>query len=107
MNAHELFQLFVGEIGINWHDYLYELRYWHILLISRGYAKRQRPAWEQARLAAYSSAFALGSKNTPPEIQEWLPFPWEQQQEKILEADEIEEIRNRIREENKKNSGQQ
>lgn len=93
----------VGEIGINWREYLYELEHWQIYLIIRGYYNRQHPAWERARLIAYQSAFAFGSKNTPPPVNEWLPFPWEHLKEDPLDEDEIEEIRQRIREENKKN----
>lgn len=92
----------VGEIGIHWREYLYELDHWQIYLIIRGYYNRQHPAWERARLIAYQSAFAFGSKNTPP-VNEWLPFPWEKEEEDPIVENEIKEIRQRIREENMKN----
>jgi len=94
--------LVVGEIGIHWREYLYKLEHWQIYLIIRGYYNRQHPAWERARLIAYQSAFAFGSKSTPPPVNEWLPFPWEHVKEDPLDKKEIEAIRQRIREENKK-----
>jgi len=95
--------LVVGEIGIHWREYLYELEHWQIYLIIRGYYSRQHPAWERARLIAYQSAFAFGSKNTPPPVNEWLPFPWENVKEDPLDEEEIEAIRQSIRMENEKN----
>lgn len=93
----------MGEIGINWHEYLYRLRYWQILLITRGYLCRLRPSWEQARLVAYNAAFAFGSKNTP-DIYSWFRFPWEREKEdEILDEEAINEIREKIKAENKRN----
>ena len=67
----------MGEIGISWRDYLYELTYCHLTLIDRGYRRRHRADWEQARLIAYCAAHAMGGKNIPA-IEKWMPLPWEQ-----------------------------
>lgn len=80
----------MGEIGIDRREYLYELKYWEILLISRGYQKRQHPAWEQARLMAYCAAHAMGSKEPPPPPKDWIRFPWESETRAISEEEEAE-----------------
>lgn len=67
----------MGEIGISWRDYLYELTYCQLTLIDRGYRRRHRANWEQARLIAYCAAHAMGGKNIPA-IEKWMPLPWEQ-----------------------------
>ena len=92
----------MGEVGIYWRDYLYELSFAQILLISRGYHARHHSGWEQARLIAYNAAFAFGSKTTPPPADEWLPFPWEKQPDIELTEEEVERERERIRQENEK-----
>ena len=66
----------MGEIGISWRDYLYELTYCQLTLIDRGYRRRHRANWEQARLIAYCAAHAMGGKNIPT-IEKWMPLPWE------------------------------
>jgi hypothetical protein len=86
----------VGEIGINRREYLYELDYVDILLIIRGYQRRQHSGWEQARLIAYNARFCMGAKN-PPTPLEWLPFPWER--EPLPTDDEINELRELIKQE--------
>ena len=67
----------MGEIGISWRDYLYELTYCQLILIDRGYRRRHRADWEQARLIAYCAAHAMGGQNIPT-IEKWMPLPWEQ-----------------------------
>lgn len=103
MNAHEQYELLVGEIGIDRLQYLYSLDYWEIILISRGYQHRCRMSWEQSRLIAYNARFCMGAKN-PPTLSEWLPFPWnetEDDDEKLTD-DEINDLRQRIIEENRR-----
>ncbi|MBR5776583.1 MAG: hypothetical protein IKY42_10095 [Bacteroidaceae bacterium] len=82
----------MGEIGYNRREYLYILSFCDILLISRGYFCRHHAGWEQARLVAYNAHYCMGSKTTPPAVNEWLPFPWEKNIN-IPTDEEIEEIR--------------
>jgi hypothetical protein len=93
--------MLVGEIGIPRHEFLYELRLWEIILITRGYFKRYHPAWEQARLIAYNAAHCMGSKNAPV-ITQWLKFPWETSHDTELSDEEVNEMREMIRKENEK-----
>lgn len=97
--------MLVGEIGIPRTEYLYELKYWEILLITRGYFRRYHSGWEQARLVAYNAHYCMGSKNTPPTVQEWLPLPWEREaSDPLLSEDEVEELRREIQRENERNA---
>ena len=90
--------MFVGEIGVNRREYLFDLTFCEILLISRGYFRRQHAGWEQARLVAYNAHYAMGCKNTPPSVSEWLPFPWEK--DELPSDEEIEETRKLLQAEN-------
>ena len=92
--------MLVGEIGIPRREFLYELRLWEIILITRGYFRRYHPGWEQSRLIAYHAAHAFGSKHQPPPITQWLPFPWEKS--KAPSDDEVNEIREEIKREEAK-----
>lgn len=91
--------MLVGEIGIPRREVLYELQYWEIILIIRGYFRRYHPGWEQARLIAYNAAHCMGAKN-PPTITQWLKFPWEHEHAEEISDDEVNEIRKQIKAEN-------
>ena len=88
-----MFQMFVGEIGINFRDYLYRLTFCQILLISRGYHNRHHAGWEQARLVAYNARFCMGSKDPIPLITEWIKFPWEITPSTPISQEDINELR--------------
>lgn len=94
--------MLVGEIGIPRREVLEELKLWEIVLITRGYFKRYHPGWEQARLIAYNAAHAFGSKHQPPPVTQWLPFPWESSRNDLPSDDEVNEIREAIRQEEMK-----
>ena len=89
--------MLVGEIGISRHEFLYELKLWEIILITRGYFRRYHPGWEQARLISYHAAHAFGSKHQPPPITQWMVFPWEKAE--APSDDEVNEIREAIKKE--------
>ena len=98
--------MLVGEIGIPRREVLYELQYWEIILIIRGYFRRYHPGWEQARLIAYNAAHCMGAKN-PPTITQWLKFPWERDHAEEISDDEVNEIRKQIEAENQAKASEQ
>jgi len=98
--------MLVGEIGIPRREVLYELQYWEIILIIRGYFRRYHPGWEQARLIAYNAAHCMGAKN-PPTITQWLKFPWEHEHADEISDDEVNEIRKQIEAENQAKASEQ
>ena len=98
----------MGEIGFPRKEFLYELVWWEVKSIIRGYNARHHAGWEQARLIAYNAHYCMGSKETPPTVNEWIKFPWEC---KLTNDDgtpamptdeEVERLRQLMREENEK-----
>ena len=88
----------MGEIGISHDRFLYGLRHWEIEVIIRGYRRRQRPSWEQARLNAFyiMSAMADLSKAGIRSDRDLITFPWEQGVTKcdsLPTDEEVEEMR--------------
>ena len=86
--------MLVGEIGIPRLEYLYDLRYWEILLITRGYFRRHHPGWEQARLIAYNAHYCMGSKDPVPPVDKWITFPWEKSPTIPISQEEVRELQN-------------
>lgn len=88
----------MGEIGIERDRFLYGLRHWEIQAIIRGYRRRQRPSWEQARLNAFyiMSAMADLSKAGIRSDRDLITFPWEKEETKsdsLPSDEEVEEMR--------------
>lgn len=88
----------MGEIGIEHDRFLYGLRHWEIQAIIRGYRRRQRSGWEQARFNAFyiMSAMADLSKAGIRSDRDLIAFPWEKDtpiQSDIPSDEEVEEMR--------------
>ena len=49
MCAHDAYQLVVGEIGIPREQFLYDLEFWEVRAIIRGYRRKQETEWAQLR----------------------------------------------------------
>ena len=93
----------MGEIGISRREFLYELRFWEVRRIIRGYRRRQRPSWEQARLNAFyiMSAMADLSKAGIRSDRDLITFPWEKEvtkRESLPRDEEVEEMRQLMKE---------
>lgn len=100
--------MLVGEIGIQRETFLYDLRYWEILAITRGYFRRYHPMYDAARLVAHQAHYCMGvpkgQSAKPP--REWLPFTWEQTDSRepsdLMTSDEIVRLRRKMLEYNAK-----
>lgn len=93
----------MGEIGIERDRFLYGLRHWEIQAIIRGYRRRQRPSWEQARLNAFyiMSAMADLSKAGIRSDRDLITFPWEKEvtkRDSLPSDEEVEEMRQLMKE---------
>ena len=94
----------MGEIGIEHDRFLYGLRHWEIQAIIRGYRRRQRPSWEQARLNAFyiMSAMADLSKAGIRSDRDLITFPWEEEEvtkrDSLPSDEEVEEMRQMMKE---------
>lgn len=82
----------MGEIGISRHEFYYELKWWEVKAIIRGYHARHHHSWEQARLVAYHARYCMGSKDPVPTPEKWLPFTWELKAEKIVSDAERQDL---------------
>lgn len=102
-----MYQLFVGEIGYNRHEYLFELDYCDILLISRGYFRRTREMWSATRWQTFylmSVSMADLKKAGIYRPSDLIKFPWEKDEPEgnMPSQADIEEMRRMMREENAK-----
>ena len=101
--------MLVGEIGYNRLEYLYELEYWEIVLIVRGYSVRNHDLWSATRWQTFNLmcvSMADLKKVGIYRPTDLLKFPWEKE---LPESSggytgptkaEIEEMQRIMREEN-------
>jgi len=101
----------VGEIGYNRQEFLYDLQFWEIALIIRGYNRRQRDLWSASRWSTYNVMLAqIGSSgmrdagiHKPTDL---IKFPWEKEKAELPTEDEMDDIRRDIEAFKKKRSKQ-
>lgn len=88
---------FVGEIGTPRREYLYDLQYVDLLLIRRGYERRQRPLWSANRWQTYylmaaqvgSDGMRKSGINSPTDL---IKFPWERTATDMPSDDEVADM---------------
>lgn len=61
MTAYDYYQLFVGEIGMSRHEFLYEVDAWEANLINEGYLRRNALFYQLLRINAWASAYCMGN----------------------------------------------
>lgn len=99
----------MGEIGVPRLEYLYELSYWEILLITRGYSRRSREIWSAIRWSTYcimSTSMADLKKAGIRSPKDLLPFPWDSTDEEVGDQptpEVVASLRKMMAEENAKN----
>lgn len=96
----------MGEIGRDRHEFLYEMSYCDILLIRRGYRRRNILQYQLQRLQAYGAFHCMsGSKKDP---QEWLPLYIDRYKiddnDSPLTQDEVNELQDELADLNRKKS---
>ena len=62
----------MGEIGRDRLEYLYDMMYWEIALIIRGYRRRNILQYQLQRLQAYGAFHSMSGCKKKPD--EWLPL---------------------------------
>lgn len=70
----------MGEIGIDRHEFLYDLKLWEINSIVEGYRMRARSIWDSTRWQTFYILCALGAKSIhhPDDL---IKFPWDEEEE--------------------------
>ena len=69
-----MFQLVVGEIGRDRKEYLYEMSYCEIMLIIRGYRRRNVLQYQLQRMQVFASTFCMGGNKEGKEPQQLWPL---------------------------------
>ena len=89
-------------MGISRQEYLYDMMYWEILLITRGYRQRHILQYQLQRLTVWASMFCMGNPQHK-EPQEIVPLYFDKEEEdEIPDDDEVARIRQEIVEENER-----
>ena len=91
----------MGEIGYSRREFLYDLRWWEIRCIIRGYNRRHRDLWSSTRWQTYNimASFVGGDKlsekgiNSPKDL---IKFPWDTDQRSPLSDDDIADLQAEI-----------
>ena len=64
----------MGEIGRDRKEYLYEMSYCDIMLIIRGYRRRNVLQYQLQRMQVFASTFCMGGNKEGKEPQQLLPL---------------------------------
>lgn len=88
----------MGEIGIPRHEFLYDIRFWEVRRIIRGYRRRERSGWEQARFNAYYIMSAMCDMSSYKSDLDIYQFPWEQTPAALPSKETVAEMQELIKE---------
>jgi hypothetical protein len=101
----------VGEIGIPIHDYYYELKWWELQAIERGYNLRHKEQWSAIRWMTFNIMAVMPyvdlKKACIRNPIDLLPFPWDNidtdgSAVNLPSDEEIKRMQQLMREENAK-----
>jgi hypothetical protein len=97
----------VGEIGFPRREFLFELKWWEVLSILRGYNNRNREMWSATRWQTFHLmcvSMADLKKAGIYKPTDLIKFPWEKDIEKsagdMLTKEDIKEMQRMMAEEN-------
>ena len=98
----------MGEIGYSRQEALYELKLWEIILIIRGYRRRQRIFCDMVRWQTYISLMPHAdlAKNGINAATDLIRFPWDETEDEedgtntTISDEEVQRLRDLIRQEN-------
>ena len=81
MTADDIYSLFVGEIGIPRKEFLFDISWWEIQMIYKGYRNRFRDMWSAFRWHAYrimgAMPYADLQKAGITSPKDLIHFPWD------------------------------
>ena len=89
-----MYQQVVGEMGRDRRDYLYEMEYWEIVLIIRGYRRRNILQYQLQRQQIFASTFAFAGNKDNKKPEDLVPMYFDHyidmSEEAITEEEEHE-----------------
>ncbi|MCH5307635.1 MAG: hypothetical protein J1E37_06090 [Prevotella sp.] len=71
----------MGEIAIPRREFLYDLQFWEVRRIIRGYRRRDVLKYQLLRLCAYMSCFSMRPNKSGQSPAEWLPMDFDRWKE--------------------------
>lgn len=82
---------------MNRHEYLYDLEYWELVLIDRGYNRRNILMYQLQRITAYSAAHCMSGDKESKGPDGWLPIYFDNykdmsDRDEVLSDDEVDDI---------------
>ena len=77
-----MFQLFVGEIGIPRHVFYYELRWWEVKAIIRGYRRRNRLTHQLIAECVYAVTFSMRDPKGKT-VKDMFPILFKEEEEEV------------------------
>jgi len=82
----------VGEIGIPRREFLYDIEFWEVHRIIRGYRRRDGLKYQLLRLCAYASFSAFHKMDKLP--HEWIPLPFDEEEtpSRLISEEEQNEL---------------
>lgn len=97
-----MYEQFVGEIGIPRNEFLYELKFWELRAIMRGYQRRFHPIWDAARFMGYCSLKPWSKDIRNP--SDLVQFTWEKEKDDLPDDEWVEQERKRLQALNEANA---
>lgn len=85
-------------MGVPRRDYLYLMPYWEIVLTVRGYYRRNILQYELQRIQAFCAAFAFGGNKNNISPRDFIPLPFDIEDEETDGEEETDEYINAMRE---------
>lgn len=82
----------MGEVGISRHEFYYELKWWEVKAIVRGYNRRHRHLWSATRWQTYNLMSAQAGSEALRKAGIYKPtdlikFPWEKNVSPVSDDD--------------------
>lgn len=96
----------MGEIGRPRHEFLYEIDFWEVRRIIRGYRQRDTAKLILLRLTAYFAKYATRDNKEGITPQQFFPMAFDEadkEETPPVSDDEVAQMRDMIRRINKKN----
>lgn len=98
--------MLVGEIGISRHEFLYDIQFWEVRRIIRGYYKRHRDMWSAIRWHAYNVMSAMPytdlQKAGIRSPRDLLHFDWDDEERDLPSEEEVDDLVGMINELNER-----
>ena len=95
----------MGEIGIPRRDFLYDMSYWEVTRIAKGYRRRHRLTHQLLAECVFATIYSMRSSEGKTVMDMFPSLFDDEQPAQTLTAEEVADLQNLIRETNKSRTG--